>query len=58
MSGGGGGVIILKSAAGSPQATSAERQTLYEIADRSVAGCSFADALTAIRIIWKLIRRP
>lgn len=58
MSGGGGGPIILKSIANIPEVPAADRAKMLEIADRSITGCSRLDALTVIRIVWRLIRQP
>lgn len=57
MSGGGGGVIIIQRFAESPDLSDDDRKKLLAIADRSVVRCSFGDAVSVCRIVWKLLRK-
>lgn len=56
--GGSDGGIIVHHLAQTPQLPPQDQATLLAIADRSATGCSFRDAVTVVRIVWRLIRQP
>jgi len=48
--------VIIHSIAESEPVTPQDKAELLFIGERSTDGCSFSDALTVVRILWKYLR--